>query len=66
VLRAMRELARERMTMLVVTHEMSFARDVSTCTLFMDGGEIIESGAPAQIFSAPASPRTRAFLEHML
>jgi polar amino acid transport system ATP-binding protein len=66
VLRAMRELAQERLTMLVVTHEMGFARDVSTRTLFMDGGQIIEAGAPAQIFSAPAHPRTRAFLEHML
>ena len=66
VLRTMRELAHERMTMLVVTHEMGFARDVSTRTLFMDGGQVIEAGAPAQIFSAPAHPRTRAFLEHML
>jgi len=66
VLRTMRELAQERMTMLVVTHEMGFARDVSTRTLFMDGGQIIEAGAPAQIFSAPAHPRTQAFLEHML
>jgi polar amino acid transport system ATP-binding protein len=66
VLRTMRELAQERMTMLVVTHEMGFARDVSTRTLFMDGGQIVEAGAPAQIFSAPTHPRTRAFLEHML
>jgi polar amino acid transport system ATP-binding protein len=66
VLRTMRELAQERMTMLVVTHEMGFARDVSTRTLFMDEGQIIEAGAPAQIFSAPEHPRTKAFLEHML
>jgi polar amino acid transport system ATP-binding protein len=66
VLRTMRELAQEHMTMLVVTHEMGFAREVSTRTLFMDGGEVIEAGAPAQLFSAPAHPRTRAFLEHML
>ena len=66
VLRTMRELAGERMTMLVVTHEMGFAREVSTRTLFMDGGEIIEAGTPAQLFSAPQHPRTRAFLEHML
>jgi len=66
VLRTMRELAQEHMTMLVVTHEMGFARDVSTRTLFMDGGDIVEAGPPAQIFTAPAHPRTRAFLEHML
>jgi polar amino acid transport system ATP-binding protein len=66
VLRTMHELAQEHMTMLVVTHEMGFAREVSTRTLFMDGGEIIEAGPPAQLFAAPAHPRTRAFLEHML
>jgi polar amino acid transport system ATP-binding protein len=66
VLRTMRELAHERMTMLVVTHEMGFAREVSTLTAFMDGGEILEAATPAQIFSAPTHPRARAFLEHML
>jgi len=66
VLRTMHELAQERMTMLVVTHEMGFAREVSTRTLFMDGGEVIEAGPPAQLFVSPAHPRTRAFLEHML
>ncbi|MFA9441574.1 amino acid ABC transporter ATP-binding protein [Uliginosibacterium sp. sgz301328] len=66
VLRTMRELAEERMTMLVVTHEMAFARDVSTRTVFMDGGEIVESGTPADMFSNPQHPRTRAFLDHML
>ena len=66
VLRTMRELAHERMTMLVVTHEMGFAREVSTLTAFMDGGEILEAAAPTQIFSAPTHPRARAFLEHML
>ncbi|MGC3963203.1 MAG: amino acid ABC transporter ATP-binding protein [Rhodocyclaceae bacterium] len=66
VLRTMRELADEHMTMLVVTHEMAFARDVSTRTIFMDGGEIVESGTPADMFSNPQHPRTRAFLDHML
>ena len=66
VLHVMIDLAKSGMTMLVVTHEMGFAREVSTRTLFMDGGEIIEAGTPAQLFSAPQHPRTRAFLEHML
>ena len=66
VLRTMRQLADEHMTMLVVTHEMAFARDVSTRTVFMDGGDIVEAGAPADLFSDPQQPRTRAFLNHML
>ncbi len=66
VLRTMRQLAEERMTMLVVTHEMSFARDVSTRTIFMDGGEIVEARPATEMFSNPAHPRTRAFLDHML
>ncbi len=63
VLRTMRQLAEEHMTMLVVTHEMSFARDVSTRVLFMDGGEVVESGAPGDLFSRPQHPRTQAFLQ---
>ncbi len=66
VLRTMRQLADEHMTMLVVTHEMAFARDVSTRTVFMDGGDIVEAGVPAELFSNPQQPRTRAFLNHML
>ncbi|MCH2220913.1 MAG: amino acid ABC transporter ATP-binding protein [Dechloromonas sp.] len=66
VLRTMRQLADEHMTMLVVTHEMAFARDVSTRTVFMDGGDIVEAGVPADLFSNPQQPRTRAFLNHML
>jgi polar amino acid transport system ATP-binding protein len=66
VLRTMRQLADEHMTMLVVTHEMAFARDVSTRTVFMDGGDIVEAGAPGDLFSNPQQPRTRAFLNHML
>jgi polar amino acid transport system ATP-binding protein len=66
VLRTMRQLADEHMTMLVVTHEMSFARDVSTRTIFMDGGEIVEAGAPQELFGRPQQARTQAFLRHML
>ncbi|WP_272938326.1 amino acid ABC transporter ATP-binding protein [Noviherbaspirillum denitrificans] len=66
VLRAMRQLADEHMTMLVVTHEMNFARDVSTRVVFMDKGEIVEADNPAAIFSNPQHARTRAFLEHVL
>jgi polar amino acid transport system ATP-binding protein len=64
VLRTMRQLAEEHMTMLVVTHEMAFARDVSTRTVFMDGGDIVEAGAPSVLFGNPQQPRTRAFLNH--
>jgi len=63
VLRSMRQLAEEHMTMLVVTHEMAFARDVSTRVIFMDGGEIIEAAEPAVLFGNPAHPRTRTFLQ---
>lgn len=66
VLRTMRQLAEEHMTMLVVTHEMAFAREVSTRVAFMDEGEILESRPPAELFAGPVHPRTRAFLEHML
>ncbi len=66
VLRTIRQLADEHMTMLVVTHEMNFARDVSTGVVFMDHGQIIEARPAGEMFSSPAHPRTRAFLEHML
>ena len=62
VLAVMRDLAREKMTMVVVTHEMGFARDVASRVVFMDGGVILEEGAPDQLFSAPKQERTRAFL----
>jgi polar amino acid transport system ATP-binding protein len=65
VLRTMRQLAEEHMTMLVVTHEMAFARDVSTRVIFMDGGDIVEAGEPAELFGNPAHPRTRAFLQRL-
>lgn len=66
VLDVIRELADEGMTLICVTHEMGFARQVADRVLFMDEGKIIESAPPAQLFSTPAHPRTRAFLEQVL
>jgi polar amino acid transport system ATP-binding protein len=66
VLRTMRELAEEHMTMLVVTHEMAFAREVASRVVFMDRGEIVEARPARELFAAPEHPRTRAFLENML
>ena len=66
VLRTMRQLAEQGMTMLVVTHEMAFARDVADDVVFMDNGQIIERSPPAQIFEQPKEVRTRAFLERLL
>jgi len=66
VLKAMRQLAQEHMTMLVVTHEMAFAREVAQRVIFMDYGEIVEEGTPEQIFNNPAQVRTQAFLKSML
>lgn len=66
VLRTMRELAREHMTMLVVTHEMGFAREVANRVVFMDQGEIVEQGPSASFFTQPQQARTRAFLHSML
>lgn len=65
VLRTMRQLAEEHMTMLVVTHEMNFARDVSTEVVFMDQGQIVEARPAGEMFADPQHPRTRSFLEHM-
>jgi ABC-type polar amino acid transport system ATPase subunit len=62
VLQVMRELAAEGMTMVIVTHELSFAREISDRVVFIDGGRIIEQGSPVQVFDRPAQPRTRAFL----
>jgi len=64
VLKVIRLLAAERMTMVVVTHEMSFARDVADRVIFMDKGQIIEEGNPEQIFSNPSNERTRMFLRN--
>jgi len=66
VLRTIRELAEEHMTMLVVTHEMAFAREVASRVVFMDAGEILEARPARELFAAPEHPRTRAFLENML
>lgn len=62
VLRVIRQLAEENMTMIIVTHEMNFARDVADRVIFMDHGEITESGTPEQIFGNPQAERTKAFL----
>jgi polar amino acid transport system ATP-binding protein len=62
VLKVMRQLAEEGMTMIVVTHEMGFARDVADRVIFMDKGVIVEQGSPEQIFDAAANERTRNFL----
>ncbi|WP_428488051.1 amino acid ABC transporter ATP-binding protein [Rhodopila sp.] len=66
VLRVMRRLASEGMTMVVVTHEMDFARDVADRVVFMDQGAIVEEGPPNVVFTAPRSPRTRQFLQSIL
>ena len=66
VLAIMKELAREGMTMAVVTHEMGFAREVATRVLFMDGGHILEQGTPEEIFSNPKEARTQEFLSKVL
>ena len=66
VLRTMRELAEERMTMLVVTHEMGFAREVASSVAFMDQGVILETQPAADFFAQPQHERTRAFLNSML
>jgi general L-amino acid transport system ATP-binding protein len=66
VLDVMIELAGQGMTMLVVTHEMGFARAVADRVVFMDRGEIVEAGTPAQLFEAPRHERTRAFLSQIL
>ena len=66
VLEVMKDLARKGMTMLVVTHEMGFAREVATRVIFMDGGVIVEEGTPSEIFDAPKSDRLKNFLAKVL
>ncbi|AMO48393.1 ABC-type polar amino acid transport system, ATPase component [Enterobacter sp. FY-07] len=66
VLTAIRQLAQEKRTMVIVTHEMSFARDVADRAIFMDQGRIVEEGAAKALFSEPQQPRTRQFLEKFL
>jgi glutamine transport system ATP-binding protein len=66
VLQVMKDLAKEGMTMVVVTHEMGFAREVGDRVLFMDGGYLVEEGPPSQIFENPKEERTRSFLAKVL
>lgn len=66
VLSVMKKLAESGLTMLVVTHEMGFARDVSSRVIFMDGGVIVEDGTPAEVFGNPKVPRTREFLSRYI
>ena len=66
VLAVMRELADEGMTMMVVTHEMSFAREVADRVVFMDGGVVVEEGTPDQVIGSPRHERTRTFLSRVL
>ena len=65
VLDVMRELAEGGMTMIVVTHEMGFARDVADRVIFMDGGVVVEEGTPAEVFENPQHARTKDFLGHI-
>ena len=65
VLRTMRALAQERMTMLVVTHEMAFAREVAHRAVFMDQGVVVEDRPAREFFAEPRHPRAQAFLQHM-
>ncbi|WP_277613926.1 amino acid ABC transporter ATP-binding protein [Neobacillus muris] len=66
VLQVMKSLAEEHMTMIVVTHEMGFAKEVANRVIFMDNGEIIESGHPSEVLSNPQHDRTKAFLNRSL
>ena len=66
VLEVMRQLAQEGMTMIVVTHEMGFAREVANKVIFMDGGYVLEEGTPEEIFSHPKHDRTKEFLSRVL
>ena len=66
VLEVIRELAAAGMTMLIATHEMSFARDIANRICFLDEGVILEQGPPEQILSAPKEPRTQQFLQRII
>ena len=66
VLDVMRDLARQGMTMLVVTHEMGFAREVADQVVFMDGGQIVEAGHSDGFFDAPRTARAKTFINHIL
>ena len=66
VLDVMKGLAKDGMTMIVVTHEMGFAREVADTVVFMDGGVVVESGEPDQVLGAPRNERTKLFLSKVL
>ena len=66
VLDVMRDLAADGMTMIVVTHEMGFAREVGDQLVFMDEGVVLEQGPPEDIFAEPTDPRTQAFLKRII
>jgi polar amino acid transport system ATP-binding protein len=66
VLNVIRELAASGMTMVIATHEMGFARDIANRVCFLDAGQILESGPPAEMFSAPREERTRQFLQRVI
>ena len=66
VLKVIKELAEQKTTMIIVTHEMAFARDVADHTIFMDEGAIIEQGDPLQVFENPKELRTKQFLSNIL
>ncbi len=66
VLEVMKQLAKEGMTMVVVTHEMGFAREVGDRVIFMDGGYIVEENIPSELFENPQQERTKAFLSKVL
>ena len=66
VLEVMKSLAHDGMTMIVVTHEMGFAREVGSRVIFMDGGRIVEEGTPDEIFNHPKSERLKSFLAKVL
>ena len=63
ILKVIKELAKEKMTMVIVTHEMKFAHDVSDCVMFMDSGVVCEQGTPEQVFEHPQHERTKEFLQ---
>lgn len=63
ILKVIKELAEEKMTMVIVTHEMAFARDVADHVIFMDGGYIVEEGQPEELFGNTQNERTRQFLQ---
>ena len=66
VLTTMRDLASQGLTMIVVTHEIGFAREAADRVIFMDGGVIVEQGPPGEVLTAPSHPRTRSFLSRFV